>query len=125
MNPVFIPLEFDMSQNSRIYLIPRQLSAACRECRRPSDCISSSSSDIPLAIDIECCRWLLTLSTPMNRVPYLQLCDEYCRSSAVAFDADAFPDLWKSSRIPSDFVTKIQANIYCDEWCSRVQSMGR
>jgi hypothetical protein len=53
---------------------------------------------------------------------HLQLCDEYCRSSAFAFDADAFPGRWKSSRIPSDFVTTIKANIHCDEWCSRVES---
>jgi hypothetical protein len=57
-----------------------------------------------------------------DKTPYLQLSEEYCRLSAFAFDADAFPGRWKSSRIPSDFVTRIEANIKCDEWCTRVQS---
>jgi hypothetical protein len=56
-----------------------------------------------------------------DRVPYLQLCKEYC-SPAFTFNADAFPGRWNSSRIPSDFVTRIEANITCDEWCTFMQS---
>jgi hypothetical protein len=57
-----------------------------------------------------------------DKTPYLQLCEEYCRLSAFAFDADAFADRWKPDRIPSDFITRIEANIKCDEWCTFVQS---
>jgi hypothetical protein len=53
---------------------------------------------------------------------HLQLCEEYCRSPAFTFNADDFPGRWNSSRTPSDFVTTIHAGIFCDEWCSRVES---
>jgi hypothetical protein len=53
---------------------------------------------------------------------HMQLSEEYCRLSAVALNADAFAGRWKPDRIPTDFVTRIEAKIHCDEWCTFVQS---
>jgi hypothetical protein len=122
------------------YLLDRFATQACRDLcdkvhtRLPQEVMDMICSYLykPLTMEVALCffhdkkglclvekrqlPWIQQYDTS----PYLQLCKELCRSSAAAFRADAFPGRWKSDRIPSDFVTRIQTSIDCDQFCTDV-----